>query len=124
MAKKAAKKTTAKAAAKPAALKPIKDALSKSGLVAHLAETTGVVAKDVRAVLGALEGAVAGSVHKKGHGSFTLPGLLKITAVNVPPKPKRKYTRRKAASKLDADHRVPAATDGSGRPLSLGGIPG
>jgi len=41
-----------------------------------------------------------------------------------PPKPKRKYTRRKAASKLDADHRVPAATDGSGRPLSLGGIPG
>ena len=90
MAKKAAKKTTAKAAAKPAALKPIKEALSKSGLVAHLAETTGVVAKDVRAVLGALEGAVAGSVHKKGHGSFTLPGLLKITAVNVPAKPKRK----------------------------------
>jgi nucleoid DNA-binding protein len=86
---KAAKKTTAKAA-KPAALKPIKDALSKSGLVAHIAETSGVVAKDVRAVLAALEGAVAGSVHKKGHGSFTLPGLLKITAVNVPAKPKRK----------------------------------
>ena len=86
---KAAKKTTAKAA-KPAALKPIKDALSKSGLVAHIAETSGVVAKDVRAVLAALEGAVAGSVHKKGNGSFTLPGLLKITAVNVPAKPKRK----------------------------------
>ena len=89
MAKKAAKKTTAKAAAKPAALKPIKEALSKSGLVAHLAETTGVVAKDVRAVLGALEGAVAGSVHKKGHGSFTLPGLLKVNVINVPAKKKR-----------------------------------
>jgi len=92
MAKKAAtKKAAPKAAAKaPAAPKPIKETLSKSGLVAHLAEATGVVSKDVRAILGALEGAVAGSVHKKGAGSFTLPGLLKITAINVPAKPKRK----------------------------------
>lgn len=92
MAKKAAtKKAAPKAAAKaPAAPKPIKETLSKSGLVAHLAEVTGVVSKDVRAILAALEGAVAGSVHKKGAGSFTLPGLLKITAINVPAKPKRK----------------------------------
>jgi nucleoid DNA-binding protein len=76
-----------KAAAAP---KPIKDALSKSGLVAHLAETADVAAKDVRAILSALEGAVAGSISKKGAGSFVLPGLLKITAVNVPAKPKRK----------------------------------
>ena len=92
MKKKAATKKAApaKAAAKPGVLKPIKEALSKSGLVAHLAESSGVVAKDVRAVLSALEGAVASSVHKKGAGSFTLPGLLKISAVNVPAKPKRK----------------------------------
>ncbi|WP_236585346.1 HU family DNA-binding protein [Dyella sp. EPa41] len=70
--------------------KPIKEALSKSGLVAHIAEVSGVVAKDVRAVLATLEGAVTSSVHKKGAGHFTLPGLLKITAVNVPAKPKRK----------------------------------
>lgn len=85
--KKAAPKKTA---AKPAAPKPIKEALSKSGLVAHLAEATGVVARDVRAVMAALEGAVAASVSKKGAGTFTLPGLLKITAVNVPAKPRRK----------------------------------
>jgi nucleoid DNA-binding protein len=90
-ARKAAKgKQNSKAASTPAAHKPIKDALSKSGLVAHIAEISGVVAKDVRAVLGALEAAVAGSVHKKGAGSFTLPGLLKISAVSVPAKPKRK----------------------------------
>jgi len=89
--KKAAKKKAApKTAAKPAASKPIKAALSKSGLVAHLSEASGVAAKDVRAVMAALEGAVAGSVSKKGAGSFTLPGLLKITAINVPAKPKRK----------------------------------
>ena len=87
--KAAAKKAPAKAA-KPAANKPIKEALSKSGLVAHLAEASGVIARDVRNVLAALEGAVAASLSKKGAGSFTLPGLLKITAVNVPAKPKRK----------------------------------
>ncbi|MGN6113081.1 MAG: HU family DNA-binding protein [Luteimonas sp.] len=92
MAKKKATKKAApkKAAAKPAAVKPIKEALGKSGLVSHISEQTGVASRDVRAVLAALEGAVHGSVSKKGAGSFTLPGLLKITAVNVPAKPKRK----------------------------------
>lgn len=93
MIKKSAKKTAPQksAAAKaPAAAKPIKEALGKSGLVAHLAESTGVAPKDVRAVLASLESAVAGSVSKKGVGSFTLPGLLKITAVKVAAKPKRK----------------------------------
>lgn len=85
--KPAAKKPAAKPAAAP---KPIKDALSKSGLVAWLAEASAVTAKDVRAVLSALEVAAGKSVSKKGPGSFTLPGLLKITAVKVPAKPKRK----------------------------------
>lgn len=92
-AKKAAAKKAApkKAAAKSAgAPKPIKEALSKSGLVAHIADNTGVAPKDVRAVMSALEGAVHGSISKKGAGSFTLPGLLKITSVSVPAKPKRK----------------------------------
>ncbi|MFI8719995.1 MULTISPECIES: HU family DNA-binding protein [Stenotrophomonas] len=88
--KKAVKKVATKAAAKPAAPKPIKEVLTKSGLVAHIAEASGVVAKDVRAVLASLETAVASSVHKKGAGSFTLPGLLKITTVSVAAKPKRK----------------------------------
>ena len=89
--KKAAKKKAApKAASKPAAARPIKEALSKSGLVAHIAENSGVATRDVRAVLASLESAVHASVSKKGAGSFTLPGLLKITSVNVPAKPKRK----------------------------------
>ena len=92
MAKKKAtsKKAAPKAAAKPSAPKPIKETLSKSGLVAHIADTSGVASRDVRAVLSSLEGAMAGSVSKKGAGTFTLPGLLKVTAVNVPAKPKRK----------------------------------
>jgi nucleoid DNA-binding protein len=70
--------------------KPIKETLSKAGLVAHIAESTGVASRDVRTVLAGLEAAIQASVNKKGAGAFTLPGLLKITVVNVPAKPKRK----------------------------------
>jgi nucleoid DNA-binding protein len=92
----AAKKTTKApsatktAAAKPvAALKPIKTAFSKTTLNAHLAEQAGVEPKTVKAVLTALEATILASVHKKGLGEFTLPGLLKIAALSVPAKKKR-----------------------------------
>jgi len=88
--KKTAKKTPSKAASKPAANKPIKEALGKAGLVEYITEACGVMAKDVRAVLAALEGAVVGSVHKNGARTFTLPGLLKVTVATIPAKPKRK----------------------------------
>ena len=86
-AKKAAK---APAAPKPvAAQKPITTAFNKSSLVAHLAVSTGVDAKAVKAVIAGLETAMLASVHKKGLGSFTLPGLLKVNVINVPAKKKR-----------------------------------
>jgi len=70
--------------------KPIKEVLNKSGLVAHIVSDTNLAAKDVKAVLASIESAAIGSLHKKGVGHFTLPGLLKITSVKVPAKPKRK----------------------------------
>ena len=86
------KKAVAKAAPKaaPKAPKAIKEVLSKSALVANIAESSGVAAKDVRAVMAALENAVAGSVSKRGAGAFVLPGILKITSTKVPAKPRRK----------------------------------
>lgn len=71
-------------------IKPVTEPLSKSGLVDHLASSSGVEKRDVRSVLQALEQVVAGAVHKKGAGQFTLPGLLKITVQAVPAKPRRK----------------------------------
>lgn len=92
-AKKAApakKSTPASAPAKSAApMKPIKTAFNKSSLVAHLAETSAVDAKSVKAVIASLEATIFASVGKKGLGSFTLPGLLKVNVVNVPAKKKR-----------------------------------
>jgi hypothetical protein len=88
-----AKKTTKVAAAAPAkapaAVKPIKTAFNKTSLIAHLAQAAAVEPKAVKAVVAALEATVLASVHKKGLGSFTLPGLLKVNVVNVPAKKKR-----------------------------------
>ena len=88
--KPVAKKAAAKPAAKPAELKPIKTAFTKAGLMAHLSEQTGVELKSVKAVMACLEATAVASVSKKGLGEFMLPGLLKVVALKVPAKPKRK----------------------------------
>jgi nucleoid DNA-binding protein len=88
-------KTATKAATKAAPAKaigtpkPIKTAFNKSSLVAHLAEMAAVEVKAVKAVIASLEATIMASLHKKGLGSFTLPGLLKINVINVPAKKKR-----------------------------------
>ncbi len=96
-AKKAAPKAAPKAAAKaaapntaPAPMKPIAKPLTKSGLVAHLAEAAAVEAKAVKAVLANFEATILASLSKKGARVFTWPGLLKATAVTVPARPARK----------------------------------
>lgn len=83
------KKASAAAPAKAAPLKPIKTAFNKSSLIAHLAQASAADAKTVKAVMAALEATITASVSKKGLGSFTLPGLLKVNVVNVPAKKKR-----------------------------------
>lgn len=72
-----------------AAVKPIKTVFNKTTLVAHLVEQSGVEPKAAKALLAALESAILGSVHKKGSGEFTLPGLMKIGLQQVPAKKKR-----------------------------------
>ena len=82
--------TTKTAAAKPVATrKPIKTAFNKTTLHAHVAEQSGVEPKAAKAVLAGLEATILASVHKKGLGESTLPGMLKIAVSNVPAKKKR-----------------------------------
>ncbi len=82
-------KAPAKKAAAPKAAAPIKEALTKAGLAAAIAQQAGVELKAAKAMLAALESVVVASINKKGLGSFTLPGLLKVVAQNVPAKAKR-----------------------------------
>ena len=90
VAKKAAPaKKAAATTSKAMAVKPISTVFNKSSLITHLAELAAVEIKAVRAVMASLEATILASVHKKGLGSFTLPGLLKVNVVNLPAKKKR-----------------------------------
>ena len=91
-AKKTARKAPVakKASTSPADMKPIKTALNRSSLIAHLAEAAVLEMKAARALMAALEATILASVHKRGLGSFTLPGLLKVNVINVPAKKKRR----------------------------------
>jgi nucleoid DNA-binding protein len=88
--KAAAKAPVKKAAAADVALKPIKTTFNKSSLVAHVAETSGQEPKVVKAVMGALEATLLAAINKKGAGEFSWPGVLKVTALQVPAKKARK----------------------------------
>ena len=70
-------------------MKPINTVFNRTSLITHLAELAAAEVKTVRAIMASLEATILASVHKKGLGSFTLPGLLKINVVNVPAKKKR-----------------------------------
>jgi len=65
-------------------IKPVKDALTKSALVNLIAEENGVTRDVARGVLATIENVMTGSIHPRGVGEFTLPGLLKITLRKVP----------------------------------------
>lgn len=64
--------------------------LTKTQIIANIAGSTGLDKKQVSAVLDALTAQIAGSLGKKGAGSFTLPGLLKIEKKLVPAQKARK----------------------------------
>jgi nucleoid DNA-binding protein len=85
--KTAAKQPAAKKpAAKPAAAKtqPVKEALTKSALVNLIAESNGVTRDVAKGVLATIENVMMGSIHPRGVGEFTLPGILKISLLKVP----------------------------------------
>jgi nucleoid DNA-binding protein len=70
----------------------IKDPLTKTQLLASIAEETGLSRKDVAAVMDSLSGTIARHLKKRGAGQFTMPGLMKIKTVKKPATRARKGT--------------------------------
>ena len=63
---------------------------TKTDLIQHLMATEEApTRKQVVSMLTALEDAMLGSVHKKGGGTFMLPGLFKVITKVIPAKEKR-----------------------------------
>ena len=58
--------------------------LSKTDMLNELAATTGHTRKEVAAVFEALSALIAKELGKKGPGSFSIPGLLRIKKIMKP----------------------------------------
>ena len=65
-------------------MKAVKARVSKAELVDLLSTDSDVSKGDVRRVLNSLERLMEASIAKRGMGSFTLPGLMKITTFQRP----------------------------------------
>lgn len=87
----AKKKAAKKAAAAPAKKqKTIKEAYTKSQLIAAVSEETELTKKQVTAVFSTLTDIIEGHIKRNAAGSFTLPGLLKMKVIRKPATKARK----------------------------------
>ncbi|MCB1675202.1 MAG: HU family DNA-binding protein [Halioglobus sp.] len=79
-----------KAAPAKRATGPIKEKMTKSQIVASLADSTGLSKKEVGSVMDELHNLMERSIRKRAVGEFTIPGILKITTVKKPARKARK----------------------------------
>lgn len=86
MARKAAPRKTPAPTKKPPA---IRNRMNKTAILTHIAAETGLTRRQVTSVFEELESLIERHVKKRGVGSFTLSGLLKIRAV------KRRATKKR-----------------------------
>ena len=86
----AARKTTAAPAAAARKTTAIRQPYTKTQLLNALAESTGLAKKDVASVLEELAVLIERHVKKRGAGTFTFPGLMKIKTVRKPATKARK----------------------------------
>ena len=68
----------------------IQSAMSKSQILSEIAGSTGLSRKQAGAVLEEISGLIKKHIGKKGPGTFTLPGLFKVTTVKKKAVPARK----------------------------------
>jgi hypothetical protein len=114
--KPAAKKGSSKSDAH--AIRPVKDALTKSALIGLVAEQNNIPRDTAKGVLATIENALLGSVHPRGAGEFTLPGLLKVTLRKVPARKAGTMIRNPATGEMVAGAAKPASVRVKVRALS------
>lgn len=87
----AKKKPAAKAAPAPAKkLSAVKDPMTKTQIMAEIAESTELSKKQVGAVFDELADIIERHIKKRAPGQFTMPGLMKVTVVRKPATKARK----------------------------------
>lgn len=68
----------------------VKTAMTKTQLLADIAESTELSKKQVVSVFDALEGVIGRHIAKGAAGTCTVPGLMKIKTVRKPAQPAKK----------------------------------
>ncbi len=100
------------------AVRPVKDILTKSALINLVAEQNDIPRDTAKGVFTTLENALLGSVHPRGAGEFTLPGLLKVTLRKVPARKAGTLIRNPATGEMIAGAAKPASVRVKIRALS------
>ena len=62
----------------------VKQPMTKAQLLSAIAEDTGLTRKQVTEVMDSLGGQIQRHIKRRGPGTFTLPGLLKIKTMRRP----------------------------------------
>lgn len=99
-------------------VRPVKEALTKSALVKMIAEENELPRDKASGVLATLEKALLGSVHPRGAGEFTMPGLFKVTLRKVPARKAGTMIRNPATGEMMAGAAKPASVRVKVRPLA------
>ena len=68
----------------------VKQPMTKAQLLSAIAEETGLTRNQVTGVMESLGGQIQRHIKKRGPGTFTLPGLLKIKTMRKPARKARK----------------------------------
>lgn len=112
----ASKKKSSKSA--PAAIKPVRENLTKSALLTLISEQNGVTRKQANEILATIESAILGSVHPRGAGQFIFPGLFKVTLRKVPARKAGTLIRNPATGEMVKAAAKPATVRVKVRALS------
>jgi hypothetical protein len=101
-----------------AVIKPVKESLTKSALINLIAQENEIPRKTAVGVYVTLENLLLGSVHPRGLGEFTLPGLLKINLRKVPARKAGTLVRNPATGEMIKAAAKPASARVKIRALS------
>ena len=99
-------------------VRPVKETLTKSALINLVATQNDLPRKTAAAVYATLEAVFLGSVHPRGVGEFTLPGLLKVSLRKVPARRAGTLVRNPATGEMIKGAAKPASVRVSIRALS------
>ncbi len=95
--------------AEPTSFRPVKETFTKAALINLLAEQNDIPRKTAAGVFATLESVLLGSVHPRGVGEFTLPGLLKVTLRKVPARRAGTLVRNPATGEMVKGAAKPAS---------------